>query len=42
MVGTIKCTSLDELAIVCAELARQGVVFNAYTNTLLIELTGGY
>lgn len=40
--GTIRTYSLTELAFVCAELVRQGVTFEADTNTLVIRLTGGF
>jgi hypothetical protein len=42
MVGKITCHTLEELAIVCAELARQQVVFTADTVYLTIELTGAH
>lgn len=40
----IRCESAVTLAIICAELVRQGVTFEAIVNGLdnRIVLTGGY
>jgi hypothetical protein len=38
----ITCDTLAELAVICAQLVREGVTFEAHTNRLKIYLTGGY
>jgi len=38
----IQCATLSELAKVCAQLVREGVLFDAHTATLEITMTGGY
>lgn len=40
--GTIKCGTVTELAIICAQLVREGVTFKAHAACLTIRLTGGY
>lgn len=39
---TIQCYTINELAIICAHLVREGVTFEADTNTNVVTLTGGY
>jgi len=39
---TIQCDNVRELAIVCAQLVKEGVMFEAHTHRLTITLTGGY
>jgi hypothetical protein len=38
----IKCESLKEMATLCAEFVREGVLFEADTIRMTITLTGGY
>lgn len=40
--STIRCESATELAVICAQLVREGVQFRAFTSNLTIELTGGF
>ena len=42
MTNTIKCDSLEAMAVMILELTKCGVVFKAYTINLTIELKGGY
>jgi hypothetical protein len=39
---TVQCYSLNDLAVLCAKFVREGVQFDADTNTYVITLTGGY
>jgi hypothetical protein len=38
----INCGNIEELALVCATLTREGLTFEANTTTLKIKLTGGF
>lgn len=38
----IMCEDLPQFVEVCAKLTIQGILFNAWTHNLTIELTGGY
>lgn len=40
--GKIRCTTIEELATVVAQLVREGVTFDANTATLVVTLTGGF
>lgn len=37
---TIRCESAIELAVVCAQLTREGIAFRAFTSNMTIEITG--
>lgn len=37
---TIRCENLETLIIICAGLTREGVAFEARTESLTIEITG--
>lgn len=38
----IMCEDLPQFVEVCAKLTRHGILFNAWTHNLTIELTGGF
>lgn len=38
----INCTSVEELVLVCSELVKKGIQFEADTYSMVVTLTGGY
>jgi hypothetical protein len=42
MRNIITCGNLSQLAVICSQLVREGVTFEANAEYLTITLTGGY
>lgn len=40
--GVVKCESMSQFTAVCAAMVREGCIFEADANLLIITLTGGH